>query len=93
MKESEAKWSYERLKPIDQVVDKFEHRSFTKDGYITYVISADIKHKVENKVLVVDFPITLNKKTVIHNALYSLPDETFVNSCEHIQYLTGRIRL
>ena len=89
MKESEAKWSYERLKPIDQVVDKFEHRSFTKDGYITYVISADIKHKVENKVLVVDFPITLNKKTVIHNALYSLPDETFVTPVEHIQYLTG----
>lgn len=89
MKESEAKSSYERLKPIDQVVDKFEHRSFTKDGYITYVISADIKHKVENKVLVVDFPITLNKKTVIHNALYSLPDETFVTPVEHIQYLTG----
>lgn len=89
MKESEAKWMYERLKPIDQVIDKFEHRSFTKDGYITYVISADIKQKVDNKVLVVDFPITLNKKTVIHEALYSLPDETFVTPVEHIHYLTG----
>ena len=89
MKEVEAKESYERLKPIDQVIDKFEHRSFTKDGYITYVISADIKKNTENKVLVVDFPVTLNKKTVIHNALYSLPDETFVTPVEHIQYLTG----
>ena len=89
MKETEAKWSYERLKPIDQVIDKFEHRSFTKDGYITYVVSADIKKNTENKVLVVDFPITLNKKTVIHEALYSLPDETFVTPIEHIQYLTG----
>ena len=89
MKESEAKWMYDRLKPIDQVLDKFEHRSFTKDGYITYVISADIKQKIENKVLVVDFPITLNKKTVIHEALYSLPDETFVTPVEHIHYLIG----
>ena len=89
MKEAEAKESYKRLKPIDQVVDKFEHRSFTKDGYITYVISADIKKNTDNKVLVVDFPITLNKKTVIHKALYTLPDETFVTPVEHIQYLTG----
>lgn len=89
MKESEAKWMYDRLKPIDQVLDKFEHRSFTKDGYITYVISADIKQKTENKVLVVDFPITLNKKTVIHEALYSLPDETFATPVEHIHYLIG----
>lgn len=89
MKESEAKWSYERLKPIDQVIDKFEHRSFTKDGYITYVVSADIKKNTDNKVLVVDFPITLNKKTVIHEALYTLPDDTFVTPVEHIQYLTG----
>lgn len=89
MKESEAKWSYKRLKPIDQVIDKFEHRSFTKDGYITYVVSADIKKNTDNKVLVVDFPITLNKKTVIHNALYTLPDETFITPVEHIQYLTG----
>ena len=89
MKESEAKWSYERLKPIDKVIDKFEHRSFTKDGYITYVVSADIKKNTDNKVLVVDFPITLNKKTVIHEALYTLPDDTFVTPVEHIQYLTG----
>ena len=89
MKESEAKWSYERLKPIDQVIDKFEHRSFTKDGYITYVVSADIKKNTDNKVLVVDFPITLNKKTVIHEALYTLPDDTFVTPVEHIQYLSG----
>ena len=89
MKESEAKWSYERLKPIDKVMDKFEHRSFTKDGYITYVVSADIKKNTDNKVLVVDFPITLNKKTIIHEALYTLPDDTFVTPVEHIQYLTG----
>ena len=89
MKEVDAKESYNRLKPIDQVIDKFEHRSFTKDGYITYVISADIKKNVDNKVLVVDFPITLNKKTVIHNAWYTLPDETFATPVEHLQYLTS----
>ena len=43
----------------------------------------------ENKVLVIDFPITLNKKTVIHEALYSLPNETFATPVEHIQYLTS----
>jgi hypothetical protein len=31
----------------------------------------------------------LNKKAVIHNALYTLPNETFVTPIEHIHYLTG----
>ena len=87
---SDALESYERLKTIDQVSDKFEHRSFTKDGYISYIIaSEDIKNNVDNKVLAVDFPILLNKKAVIHNALYTLPNETFATPIEHIQYLTN----
>ena len=89
MTESDVKSNYEKLKPIDEVSDKFEHRSFTKDGYISYVISGDIKANTDNKVLVVDFPILLNKKVVIHNALYTLPDETFATPIEHIHYLTN----
>ena len=81
--------SYEKLKTIDQVTDKFEHRSFTKDGYISYIISQDIKNNVDNKVLAVDFPILLNKKAVIHNALYTLPNESFATPVEHIHYLEG----
>ena len=87
---SDALESYERLKTIDQVSDKFEHRSFTKDGYISYIIaSSDIKNNVDNEVLAVDFPILLNKKAVIHKALYTLPNETFATPIEHIHYLTG----
>lgn len=90
MVESEALKVYKALEPIEKISNKFEHRSFVKDSYITYVISDDIK-KGENKVLVIDFPVTLNKPVVIHKALYSLPDETFVTPVEHIQYLTGEV--
>lgn len=87
---SDALDSYEKLKTIDQVTDKFEHRSFTKDGYISYIVSTgDIKNNVDNKVLAVDFPILLNKKAIIHNALYTLPNETFATPIEHIQYLSN----
>lgn len=86
---NDALESYERLKTIDQVPDKFEHRSFTKDGYISYIVSGDIKNKVDNKVLAIDFPILLNKKAVIHTALYTLPNDTFATPIEHIHYLTG----
>ena len=89
MVESEALESYERLKTIEQVTNKFEHRSFNKDGYISYIISQDIKNNQDNKVLAVDFPILLNKKAVIHKALYTLPNETFATPIEHIHYLTG----
>ena len=64
MAEADAKASYENLKSIDEVENKFEHRSFIKDNYITYVISDKLENNKENKVLVIDFPITLNKKTV-----------------------------
>lgn len=89
MVESEALESYDRLKTIEQVTNKFEHRSFNKDGYISYIISQDIKNNQDNKVLEVDFPILLNKKAVIHKALYTLPNETFATPIEHIHYLTG----
>lgn len=85
----DALTSYDRLKTIDQVTDKFEHRSFTKDGYISYVVSKDIKNNVDNQVLVIDFPILLNKKAVIHKATYTLPNETFATPIEHIHYLTN----
>ena len=90
MVEKEALDSYDRLKTIDQVTDKFEHRSFEKDGYISYIISrGDIKNNKDNQVLAIDFPILLNKKAVIHKALYTLPNETFATPIEHIHYLTG----
>ena len=87
---ADALASYERLKTINQVVNKFEHRSFQKDGYISYIISyQDIKSNADNKVLAVDFPILLNKKAIIHRALYTLPNETFVTPIEHIHYVTS----
>ena len=89
MVEREALNSYDRLKTIEQVTDKFEHRSFNKDGYISYIVSKDIKSNVDNQVLAVDFPILLNKKAVIHKALYTLPNETFATPIEHIHYLTS----
>ena len=89
MTESDARASYESLKSIDEVENKFEHRSFIKDGYITYVVSDKLENKKENKVLVIDFPILLNKKAIIHEALYSLPDESFATPVEHIQYVSS----
>ena len=87
MSSNEALVSFEHLKTIDNVENKFEHRSFIKDSYITYVVSKKLENNKENKVLVIDFPITLNKKAVIHEALYSLPNDTFVTPVEHVQYL------
>ena len=81
--------SYEQLKTIDQVAGKFEHRSFERDGYISYIVANDIKNNKDNKVLAIDFPILLNKKAVIHKALYTLPDSTFATPIEHIHYLTN----
>ena len=81
--------SLDSNKSIDNIRSKFEHRSFVKDGYITYVISEDIKNNVDNQVLVVDFPILMNKKAIIHRALYTLPNETFATPVEHIHYLTS----
>ena len=89
MSEQDALKSYEQLKTIDEIPNTFEHRSFIKDSYITYIVSDKIENKKENKVLVIDFPITLNKPAVIHEAYYTLPDETFATPVEHIQYLTS----
>ena len=91
MVEAEALRNYERLKTIAQVPDKFEHRSFDKDGYVSYVVSGDIKSNKDNQVLVVDFPILLNKPAIIHKALYTLPNDTFATPVEHIHYLTDDI--
>lgn len=89
MDAAEAASNYEMLSTIDAVPDKFEHRSFTKDGYISYIIGGDIKRNTDNQVLAVDFPIMLNKKPVIHNTLYTLPDETFATPIEHLHYLSS----
>ena len=88
---SEAKSRYEQLKTIDQVTNKFEHRSFMKDGYISYIITKDndIKKDKDNLVLALDFPIMLNKKAIVHKAHYTLPNETFATPIEHIHYLTS----
>ena len=84
----EANTRYEQLSTISQIPNKFEHRSFIKDGYISLIISKDIKKDVDNQVLAVDFPINLNKKPIIHKALYTLPDDTFATPVEHVKYLT-----
>lgn len=86
---SEANKQYEKLKDIDEISNKFEHRSFIKDGYISLIISNDIKRGVENQVLAIDFPILMNKTPIIHKALYTLPEDDAVVPVEHISYLTS----
>ena len=85
----EVENNFEQLRTIDQISNKFEHRSFVKDGYISLIISNGIEKNRDNQVLAIDFPINLNKKPVIHNAIYKLPDETFATPVEHLQYLTS----
>ena len=86
---AEAEAKYEQLKPIDSISNKFEHRSFIKDGYISLIISEGIEKGRDNQVLAVDFPINLSKKPVIHKTFYNLPDETFATPIEHLRYTTS----
>lgn len=86
---SEMEAKFEQLKSIDEISNKFEHRSFIKDGYISIIISKGIEKNMDNQVLAVDFPINLNKKPVIHKAFYTLPNETFATPIEHLRYITG----
>ena len=81
---------FEQLSSINSIPNKFEHRSFIKDGYISIIISNGIEKNRDNQVLALDFPINLNKKPVIHNTLYRLPDESFATPIEHLQYLTSK---
>lgn len=83
----EAEKKFEQLASIDTYSNKFEHRSFIKDGYISIIISDGIEKGRDNQVLAVDFPINLNKKPVIHETIYRLPDETFATPIEHLHYL------
>ena len=85
----DAAKKYDQLKDIDQITNKFEHRSFVKDGYITLIVNNDIKKQGDNYVLTVDFPINLSKKPVIHKTIYRLPDDTFATPIEHLQYETS----
>lgn len=89
LSKAEAEEKYEALNTIDNITNKFEHRSFVKDGFTTFVVSEKLntKNGVDNKVLVVDFPLLLNKKPVIHKAFYTTPDDTFATPVEHVQYL------
>ena len=87
---AEAELKFEQLSSINSIPNKFEHRSFIKDGYISIIISNGIEKNRDNQVLALDFPINLNKKPVIHNTLYRLPDESFATPIEHLQYLTSK---
>ena len=90
MARTEAYSMFDKLQTIENIPNKFEHRAFVKDGYTTIVVSkGDLKKGVDNKVLVIDFPVLLNKKPVIHEATYRLPDDTFVTPVEHIQYFSN----
>ena len=83
---AEAEAYYERLRDIDEIPTKFEHRSIVKDGYISIIISSGIEKDRDNQVLAVDFPINLNKKPIIHEAIYTLPNESSTAPIEHIWY-------
>ena len=52
-----------------------------------FVISKGIKKDVANRVLVIDFPLLLNKNPIIHKATYELPNDTYVTPVEHIHYI------
>ena len=84
---AEANNKFAQLSSIDDISNKFEHRSFVKDGYISIIVSNGIEKNRDNQVLAVDFPINLNKKPIIHRTLYRLPDSTFATPIEHLQYL------
>ena len=84
---AEANNKFAQLSSIDDISNKFEHRSFVKDGYISIIVSNGIEKNKDNQVLAVDFPINLNKRPVIHRTLYRLPDSTFATPVEHLQYL------
>lgn len=86
---SEAEEKYNALITLDKVENKFEHRSFVKEGYTSFIVSEDIKKGVQNHVLVIDFPLLLNKKLFIHKALYKLPDDTSPVPVNHIHYLNS----
>ena len=79
---------YARLEPINDIDNKFIHRTFSKDGYTSFVIyKNDIKKETENKVLVLDFPILPNKTPIVHKALLTpMATEAMV---DHIQYLSS----
>lgn len=79
---------YERLNSINDIDNKFIHRTFSKDGYASFVIyKNDIKKETENKVLVLDFPILPNKTPIVHKALFTpMATEAMV---DHIQYLSS----
>lgn len=90
LERTNASLMLDKLKVIEDVPNKFEHRSFVKEGYTTIVISnKEMDKKKPNKVLVVDFPILLNKKPIIHEAYYTIPDDTFVTPVEHVQYVSN----
>lgn len=84
---AEANNKFAQLSSIDDISNKFEHRSFVKDGYISIIVSNGIEKNRDNQVLAIDFPINLNKKPIIHRTLYRLPDSTFATPIEHLQYL------
>ena len=86
---SEANKRYGQLKSIEEIHNKFEHTSFIKDGYISLVVSNGIEKNRDNQVLAIDFPILLNKKPIIHKALYTLPTDESLTPIEHIHYLTS----
>lgn len=86
---AEAEKRFEQLASIDEVPNRFEHRSFIKDGYISIIVSNGIEKEKDNQVLAIDFPINLNKKPVIHETIYKLPDSTFVTPIEHLHYLSS----
>lgn len=88
MDKAQALSVFEKLKTVEEVTHKFEHRSFTRDGYISIVVSDEkgIQKNKDNQVLVIDFPIMLNKPMEIHKAIYTLPTEDSITPVEHIQY-------
>ena len=79
---------YDKLSCITDI-EHTEERTFFRDGYITLLISEKLRKEEINNVLVVDFPIMLNKNVVIHKAFYTFPNEQSTVNLDHIKYLSS----
>lgn len=77
---------FDKLSCVSEV-EHIEERTFFRDGYTTLLISENLKKNEENKVLIIDFPVMLNKNVVIHKALYTFPKEDSQVNINHIKYI------
>lgn len=89
MTREDAEMQLEQLSTIEDVEGLIWDKTFYKDGYIQgYIPVGDLKKDAYNKCVVVDFPILLNKPTVLHEAFFKMPNEKSIVERDLIYYST-----